>query len=225
MLSGLMPYYASSVIRPEFSVAWYPFTLSAVGLSSIPIWVKLMGKHLEKATVLQICYSLFALDCIGWIFLGDGHAWIFLVLVVVTGIVYGGTLFVPSAMMPDIQDYGELLNGLRQEGKYLGFWKIASRVAAGFALGTVLMLLHLSGYEEGTDCQEEDVLTALKLLVGVPASVIFLLGVVVLRCYPMNQAKHAEVLKLVQRRHEGLTGDVQCPLFKKALPPWDLKHQ
>lgn len=220
IISGLMPYYAASVLKPPFSVAWYPFTLSAVGMSSIPIWVKLMQNGLEKTAVLQICYLIFSLCCIGAAFLDEGHGWIFLLIIVIFGVVYGGAIFVPSAMMPDIQDYGELLNGLRQEGKYLGFWKIASRVVAGFALGIVFTLLDVSGYEEGTDCQNEGVLFALKLLVGVPTTLCFLIGIVYCRRYPMNGARHEEVLSLIVKRHEGFQEEVQCPVFKTLLPPW-----
>ena len=66
----------------------------------------------------------------GVFFLGPGDAAIYGILVFLSGIGFGATLAIPSAIQADVIDYDELLTGERREGQYIGLWSISKKFAA-----------------------------------------------------------------------------------------------
>ena len=62
---------------------------------------------------------------VGVFFLGPGDAAIYGILVFLSGIGFGATLAIPSAIQADVIDYDELLTGERREGQYIGLWSIS----------------------------------------------------------------------------------------------------
>lgn len=220
VIATIVPFYAASVIRPPFSVSWYPFILSAIGLIFIPFWVKISQTKMEKRTVVQLSSAMNVIGYVCAMFFKPGDWVLLLILVVVLGVFFGGNLFVPTAMMPDIQDYGELLNGLREEGAYLGWWTIVARISAAFSIGLCLAILGVAGYVEGTDCQTDNVVNVLGMIVGLAPSGLLIGGLLMLWKYPMNAEMHTAVMAIVNERHAGKNMEVQCPMYCIKLAPW-----
>jgi len=78
---------------------------------------------------------------VGVFFLGPGDALIYGVLVFLSGIGLGATLALPSSIQADVIDYDELLTGERREGRYIGLWSIAKKLAAAVGVGAGLSIL------------------------------------------------------------------------------------
>ena len=60
----------------------------------------------------------------GVFFLGPGDASLYGVFVFFSGMGFGATIAIPSAMQADVIDYDELITGKRREGRYIGLWSI-----------------------------------------------------------------------------------------------------
>jgi len=131
------------------------------GIVFLPGWVALarrIGK--KRAWLLSIAINTGAF--VGVFFLGPGDALIYGVLVFFSGIGLGATLALPSSIQADVIDYDELLTGERREGRYIGLWSIAKKLAAAVGVGAGLSILGLAGYIPNAE-QPEAVLLALRV--------------------------------------------------------------
>ena len=64
---------------------------------------------------------------VGVFFLAPGDTLLYGLLVFLSGIGFGATLAIPSAIQADVIDYDELLTGERREGQYIGLWSISKK--------------------------------------------------------------------------------------------------
>ena len=96
-----------------------------------------LGKKQAWLAAMAVNTGAFA----GVFFLGPGDAAAYGVLVFLSGIGFGATLAIPSAMQADVIDYDELLSGRRREGQYIGLWSIAKKTAAALGIGVGLTVL------------------------------------------------------------------------------------
>jgi GPH family glycoside/pentoside/hexuronide:cation symporter len=135
-------------------------------------------------------------------FLGPGDALIYGVLVFLSGIGLGATLALPSSIQADVIDYDELLTGERREGRYIGLWSIAKKLAAAVGVGAGLSILGLAGYIPNAE-QPETVLLALRVLYALVPSVCNLVALAIAFAYPISGAAHQRILEATERRKKG----------------------
>jgi GPH family glycoside/pentoside/hexuronide:cation symporter len=131
------------------------------------------------------------------------------VLVFLSGIGLGATLALPSSIQADVIDYDELLTGERREGRYIGLWSIAKKLAAAVGVGAGLSILGLAGYIPNAE-QPEEVLLALRVLYALVPSVCNLVALAIALAYPISEATHQRILEAIERRKKG--EPVQDPL-------------
>jgi len=173
----------------------------ATGILFLPGWVFLSQKIGKKYTwIASMAVNTGAF--IGVFFLGPGDTLIYGVLVVFSGIGFGATLAIPSAMQADVIDYDELLTGKRREGQYIGIWSIAKKLAAALGVGISLSLLGISGYSPNVE-QSEQVLFSLRLLYSLVPSVCNLIALFIALAYPINSARHEEIRFAIAERKAG----------------------
>jgi GPH family glycoside/pentoside/hexuronide:cation symporter len=131
------------------------------------------------------------------------------VLVFLSGIGLGATLALPSSIQADVIDYDELLTGERREGRYIGLWSIAKKLAAAVGVGAGLSILGLAGYIPNAE-QPEAVLLALRVLYALVPSGCNLVALAIAFAYPISGATHQRILEAIERRKKG--GAVEDPL-------------
>jgi GPH family glycoside/pentoside/hexuronide:cation symporter len=178
------------------------------GIVFLPVWVVLarrIGK--KRAWLLSIAVNTGAF--VGVFFLGPGDASIYGVLVFLSGIGLGATLALPSSIQADVIDYDELLTGERREGRYIGFWSIAKKLAAAVGVGAGLSILGLAGYVPNAS-QPEAVLFALRVLYALVPSACNLIALVIALAYPISESMHQRIRGAIARRKQGAT--VEDPL-------------
>jgi GPH family glycoside/pentoside/hexuronide:cation symporter len=122
--------------------------------------------------------------------------------VFLSGIGLGATLALPSSIQADVIDYDELLTGERREGRYIGLWSIAKKLAAAVGVGAGLSILGLAGYIPNAE-QPEAVLLALRVLYALVPSVCNLIALVIAFAYPISEAAHQRILDAIERRKKG----------------------
>jgi GPH family glycoside/pentoside/hexuronide:cation symporter len=139
---------------------------------------------------------------IGVFFLGPGDAHIYGILVFLSGIGFGATLALPSAIQADVIDYDELLCGQRREGQYIGLWSIAKKFAAAIGVGAGLSILGLAGYTPNV-AQTAQVQLTLRILYALVPSVCNILAFTIVLAYPINSRVHRQIRAAVAERKAG----------------------
>jgi GPH family glycoside/pentoside/hexuronide:cation symporter len=170
------------------------------GIVFLPGWVVLARRIGKKnAWLLSIAVNTGAF--VGVFFLGPGDAAIYGVLVFLSGIGLGATLALPSSIQADVIDYDELLTGERREGRYIGLWSIAKKLAAAVGVGAGLSILGLAGYVPNAS-QPEEVRLALRVLYALVPSVCNLAALAIALAYPISGAVHQRILDGIERRRK-----------------------
>jgi len=203
----LILYYVEYVLQStqaDLFLALYFVT----GIVFLPGWVILARRIGKKAAwILSMAVNTGAFT--GVLFLGPGDAGLYGVLVVLSGLGFGATIALPSAMQADVIDYDELITGERREGHYVGLWSISKKLAAALGVGLALSLLGTVGYEPNV-VQSEDVVFMLRVLyAGVP-SLCNIVALLIALAYPISSRVHEEIRMAVEDRKQGRT--VEDPL-------------
>jgi GPH family glycoside/pentoside/hexuronide:cation symporter len=139
---------------------------------------------------------------VGVFFLGPGDAAVYGVLVFLSGIGFGATLALPSAIQADVIDYDELRTGTRQEGRYIGLWSISKKFAAAVGVGVGLFFLGAAGYVPNAE-QNETVVFTLRVLYALVPSICNLIGLLVALGYPISAGVYREIRAAVEDRKAG----------------------
>lgn len=208
----LILFYVQYVLKSDYAnlfLVLYFFT----GVAFLPFWIlvsKNIGKKAAWLTSMVINTGAF----IGVLFLGAGDEIQYGIVVFFSGIGFGASLALPSAIQADVIDYDELISGLRREGLFIGIWSIAKKLAAAFGVGISLYLLGYMGYEPNID-QSDAVVFSLKLLYGLVPCLCNIIAFMVVLLYPISQEKHIEIRKLIEER--GPESPVKDPLKDRFL--------
>lgn len=149
---------ASAAMEPLFLGTYF---LSAA--VSMPLWLAGV-KHLGLARSWLAGMLLAVLVFVGASQLGQGDAWIFVLVCALSGLALGSDLALPGAMLAGVMartgDLGQA------QGVYFGWWNFASKLNLALAAGLALPLLAWMGYEPGArDASSLQALTAAYCLI------------------------------------------------------------
>ncbi len=210
----LILFYVQYVLQStmaDFFLALYFVT----GIFFLPGWVFLAKRTGKKyAWILSMVINTGAF--LGVFFLGPGDTMIYGILVFFSGIGFGATIAIPSAMQADVIDYDELITGERREGHYIGLWSIAKKLAAALGVGSGLSLLGGAGYEPNI-AQSEQVLLTLRVLYALIPSLCNVLAIFIALAYPISSSIHEEIRDAIANKKKGLK--VLDPLEPDRLIP------
>ncbi len=196
----LILYYVEYVLhssRADLFLVLYFVT----GIMFLPFWVT-AAKRFEKKSAWLLSMAVNTGAFSGVFFLGPGDELLYGILVFVSGIGFGATLAIPSAIQADVIDYDELISGQRREGLYIGLWSIAKKMAAAFGVGVGLALLGVSGYVPNVK-QPESVVFTLRILYALIPCLCNAMAIVIAFAYPISGTVHREIRDAVLRRNAG----------------------
>jgi GPH family glycoside/pentoside/hexuronide:cation symporter len=197
----LILFYVEYVLQSQLA-DFFLMLYFVTGIVFLPAWVIISRRTGKKAAWLA-SMAINTGAFIGVFFLGPGDAAIYGVLVFMSGIGFGATLAIPSAIQADVIDYDELLTGERREGQYIGLWSISKKIAAAVGIGVGLSILGMAGYTPNAE-QPADVLTALRVLYALVPSLCNIVAIVIAFAYPISSRIHADIRKAIARRQTGL---------------------
>jgi GPH family glycoside/pentoside/hexuronide:cation symporter len=203
----LILYYVQYVLGSE-QADLFLLIYFVAGILFLPGWV-LLTRRLEKKITWLAAMVINTGAFMGVFFLGPGDAPMYGVLVFLSGIGFGATIAIPSAMQADVIDYDELLSGKRREGLYVGVWSVTKKLAAALGVGAALTILGQVGYVPNTD-QTEQVQFALRVLYALVPSLCNVAAFFIALSYPITRGVHREILAAIAERRAGRT--VRDPL-------------
>ena len=102
-------------------------------------------------------------------------------------------------MVPDAIDEDYLKTGVRKEGAFYGTWTLLTKGGQGLAVGIMGWMLGLAGFKENI-VQNDSTLGVIKLLLGPIPGVIFVLAILVLLFYPINETRYNSIRKAIDER-------------------------
>ncbi|RJP84146.1 MAG: MFS transporter [Desulfobacteraceae bacterium] len=198
----LILYYVEYVLhssRADFFLVMYFVT----GILFLPLWVA-GAKRFEKKSMWLISMAVNTGAFSGVFFLGPGDELAYGVLIFISGIGFGATLAIPSAIQADVIDYDELISGERREGLYIGLWSVAKKMAAAFGVGAGLALLGASGYVPNVR-QTDAVVLYLRILYALVPCLCNAVAIVIAFAYPITGAVHRNIRDAIDRKSAGET--------------------
>ena len=196
----LILYYVQYVLKSDMADLFLVLYF-VTGIAFLPGWIYLSRRTGKKgAWLASMVINTGAF--IGVFFLGPGDAAIYGVLVVLSGIGFGATLAIPSAIQADVIDYDELLTGERREGQYIGLWSIAKKLAAALGVGVGLAALGMSGYTPNAE-QTEQVQFTLRTLYALVPSICNILAFLIAMYYPISSNVHKDIRDAIALRKNG----------------------
>jgi len=196
----LILFYVQYVLQSELA-DFFLLLYFVTGIVFLPGWIFISRRTGKKAAWL-VSMAINSGAFVGVFFLGPGDAVIYGILVFLSGIGFGATLAIPSAIQADVIDYDELLTGERREGQYIGLWSISKKMAAAVGIGAGLALLGMAGYTPNTE-QTPQVQMVLRTLYALVPSICNLLGLVIALAYPINDKMHAKIRRAIVKRRSG----------------------
>lgn len=198
----LIPFYVQYVLGDPDSEA-YLLLYFVTGIALLPLWVYLARRFDKKwAWIASGALNSGSFACV--FFLGPGDVVAYAILVAVSGIGFGATLALPSAMQADVIDYEELRTGRRREGEIIGVWLVARKLAAAIGVGLALPVLGLAGYVPNVE-QTETVRLTLSALYALVPALLTLLGLALAFAYPIDRRRHAAIMAAIAARGRGET--------------------
>jgi GPH family glycoside/pentoside/hexuronide:cation symporter len=172
------------------------------GIIFLPGWIVISRRTGKKAAWLA-SMAINTGAFVGVFFLGPDDAAIYGILVFLSGIGFGATLAIPSAIQADVIDYDELLTGQRREGQYIGLWSISKKFAAAVGIGVGLSILGMVGYTPNVQ-QSADVQMTLRVLYALVPSLCNIVAIAIACAYPISSRMHTEIRKAIVQRQAGL---------------------
>ena len=172
------------------------------GILFLPAWI-LVSRRTGKKAAWLASMVINTGAFVGVFFLGPGDAVIYGILVFLSGIGFGATLAIPSAIQADVIDYDELLTGERREGEYIGLWSISKKFAAAVGIGAGLSLLGMAGYTPNAE-QPAAVQTTLRVMYSLVPSLCNIAAIIIALAYPISGRLHADIRKAIEQRRAGL---------------------
>jgi len=198
----LILYYVEYVLQAR-NAEMFLLIYFVTGIVFLPLWIAVSRKIGKKsAWIISMVINTGAFS--GVFFLGPGDAGVYGVLVFLSGIGFGAGLALPSAIQADVIDYDQLLTGQRREGRYIGLWSIAKKLAAALGIGIGLLLLGRTGYSPNVEQTESTVLT-LKVLYALVPCLCNLVSIAIISFYPISEKKHAQIRSRIAHREQQST--------------------
>ncbi len=190
----LILYYVEYVLQSTGAELFLALYFIA-GVVFLPPWIA-VSRRIEKKWAWLAAMAVNTGAFLGVFFLGPGDTFWYGVLVVLSGIGFGASLALPSAIQADVIDYDEMVTGERREGQYIGIWSIAKKIAAAIGIGIGLAVLGKAGYLPNQP-QNETVVLVLRVLYALVPCLCNLVALVVLIPFPISKAMHDDIRKTI----------------------------
>jgi len=197
----LILFYVEYVLQSQLA-DFFLMLYFLTGIIFLPAWILISRRTGKKAAwIASMAINTGAF--VGVFFLGPGDTAIYGALVFLSGIGFGATLAIPSAIQADVIDYDELLTGERREGQYIGLWSISKKFAAAVGIGAGLSALGMAGYTPNAE-QPAAVQMTLRVLYALVPSLCNIVAIVIAFAYPISGRIHADIRQAIAQRQAGL---------------------
>ncbi|MFP4152080.1 MAG: MFS transporter [Alkalispirochaeta sp.] len=204
ILQGALLYYFRFIYGDEaaFQIA-LPILLTSA-IIFIPIWVR-VSRTIGKRASYNIGMSIFAASVL--LFFVVGHLngpVVAYVIMLIAGTGFATQYVMPFSIVPDVVEYDYAETGYRREGVFYGLWTFLSKIGQAVGIAINGIVLSLFGYREAVAgvaaTQPDSALIGIRLISGPIPAFFFIMGVLILRHYPITNQYYQEIQEKIRRR-------------------------
>jgi Na+/melibiose symporter-like transporter len=169
-------------------------------LLSLPFWLR-VARGRDKAQLFVIGSLWWAASSLLLVLAQpDWPRWLLFAWVPVIGLGYAVVDVMPWSMLGEVIDEDDEATGERREGLYTGFFTFLRKLGGSLGVFLVLGLIDLLGFVSGAERQSERALQAIRWLTALAPPLFLVLGVWLLRGYPLTRARHEQILGALAER-------------------------
>ncbi len=189
----ILVYYFKYLYRNEGMTTMAMIALLVTAMVFVPISVAI-AKKIGKKRTYQLALGILAVSCMTIFALGHILGMYFTIGVMVfAGIGVGLGYVPPFAMLPDVVEVDAVATGKRKEGAYYGMWTFTSKIGVALAPALTVLFLGLSGFMADRE-QSQATLTAIRLIIGPIPSVIFVIGIILVNKYKLDEKTYNQII-------------------------------
>lgn len=190
--------------RLEFSESETIFAVLGVFIVmlsiSVLMWVSISRTFGKKWPAFAGALSLGVLTTFTYPLLPPGNLLAAVIFASILGGFAAGAIVLFDSLVADVVDHDELMTGKNRDGLYFGCWMMATKFSRAAAFASIGIVLQWTGVESGITQQAEGVGWRLALVFGPGVGACFILAALVFTAFPMTDARHRRVQRLLVRR-------------------------
>jgi Na+/melibiose symporter-like transporter len=200
MASSVLNYFCKYNLQNEgfISIA----LISMFGLSALllPLWV-LISNKIGKKMVYILGLAIFGCGFLWMFFMNGSDIVTWLPVFILLGIGFSAAMLSIFSIVAETIEYGEWKLGVRTEGILYGVYTFTMKLAASLAMLIIGFGLEWAGYIPNV-VQTQTSLNGIRFLSTIVPFSILIAGAIIMCFYPLNEKKHAMIVKEIEERKQ-----------------------
>jgi len=195
----MLVYYFKYIYKNEAMTTIAMLLLLGVAMLCVPLSV-LVAKRIGKKRTYQLALGILVVSCLAIFFFAHTLGMIFTFCVMVfAGVGIGFGYVPPFAMLPDVVEVDAIQTKTRKEGAYYGMWTFFSKIGVALAAALAGVFLGFAKFVPNVVDQASSALFTIRLMIGPAPALIFLLGILLIQPYPLDEQKYDAILAQEQQ--------------------------
>jgi GPH family glycoside/pentoside/hexuronide:cation symporter len=191
-------YYRYRLLLDESATRTVITVFMLVFCLSIPVWLSIARRVGKRRAVVSGACALGVMNCVVYLLFPVGNPYWPLLASVVGGAAIGCVVLL-EALLADVVDHDRVFSRESRFGLYFGLWRMGSKAARAVAIAMAGNMLAWVGFSANA-AQSEATSLGIALIFGPGVGVFFLAAAAILLAYRLDEAAHARVLRVLQRR-------------------------
>ena len=200
MASSVLNYFCKYNLQNEgfISIA----LISMFGLSALllPLWVMISNK-IGKKMVYILGLAIFGCGFLWMFFMNGTDIVTWLPVFILLGIGFSAAMLSIFSIVAETIEYGEWKLGVRTEGILYGVYIFTMKLAASVAMLIIGFGLEWAGYVPNV-VQTQTALNGIRTLSTIVPFAILIAGAIIMCFYPLDEKKHAMIVKEIEERKQ-----------------------
>ena len=200
--SNLQFFIIHIIKRPSQSII-IMISIFVTAIFALPIW-NYVSKNWNKRYAYIGGVAFWAAVMMILIFMTpETPFWLVLVLCIMAGIGVSAAQVLPWSIIPDAIEWEEWQTGERNEGMFYSLITLLGKVGMAIAQPVGLLILQLTGFQEGQGVvQTPTALLGIRLVMGPLPALLLLSGILMAVFYPLTREQHHKVVRELHLRRE-----------------------
>ncbi|MBO5524111.1 MAG: MFS transporter [Roseburia sp.] len=162
---------------------------------------KPISNKIGKAELSVISSILATVVCIVLFIMRPENVWVYVAMITIAYLGLGMFNMVVWALITDVIDYSEIVNGIREDGSVYALYSFARKLGQAASAGLSGLLLTAVGYTEATAFEDSVVNGIFNISTLVPALGFGLLAVVLWFWYPLHKKQVDANIETLKKKH------------------------
>lgn len=177
------------------------FIIYICSLGALPLILR-MAKHVEKHHLMAAGIALQAVTYGAHVWVPGGNFPLVAALWVVNGIATAAVLTLPTSILADIIDHGEVIDGKRRSGTYVAVYNLIYKIGLALGVGLAFGLLELCAYDPAAAVHGPTDVRNIRLLgFGLPA-LIMLPVIILMWRHPVTRDAQRQLRAQIDARND-----------------------